>query len=341
MNKIRVCIIGLGRFGMLLENDKKRLKPATHFGLWSNSKKVSLVGVSDNDLSKEKIVKKKYPKIKFYTNYKKMLHECRPDIISIVTWKDTHFSITKYASEFGVKVIVLEKPLANNQKQGKKLLSIIKKNKTHLIVNHRRRFDEKIIKLKKQIERNDYGLAQQVTVSYVYGILATGTHVIDTLRMLFAKNYGDINEVIGIKDNNQSFCSSDDINLNGILFFKSGLICYIQVLNIKKYDIFDFDLFFSKNKIKISGIGRNIYKYKIIKSDEHENFTELDYENVMRKAGPKPRNQFKLLEKNAINCLLGKEKPMSSGIDSYKALVIIDALIRSANKKSQKIKVKY
>jgi hypothetical protein len=61
----------------------------------------------------------------------------------------------------------------------------------------------------------------------------------------------------------------------------------------------------------------------------------------MRKAGPKPRNQFKLLEKNAINCLLGKEKPMSSGIDSYKALVIIDALIRSAKKKSEKIKVKY
>ena len=62
MNKIRVCIIGLGRFGMLLENDKKRLKPATHFGLWSNSKKVSLVGVSDNDLSKKKLLRKNIQK---------------------------------------------------------------------------------------------------------------------------------------------------------------------------------------------------------------------------------------------------------------------------------------
>ena len=62
MKKIKVCIIGLGRFGMLLENDKKRLKPATHFGLWSNSKKVNLVGVSDNDLSKKKLLKIKMQK---------------------------------------------------------------------------------------------------------------------------------------------------------------------------------------------------------------------------------------------------------------------------------------
>ncbi len=341
MKKIKVCIIGLGRFGMLLENDEKRLKPATHFGLWSNSKNVSLVGVSDNDLSKEKIVKKKNSKIKFYTNYKKMLHECKPDIISIVTWKDTHFSITKYASNFGVKVIILEKPLANNKSQGKKLINIIKKNKTHLIVNHRRRFDDEVINLQKNIYKNNYGNALQATVSYVYGILATGTHVIDTLRMLFSKRYGDIIDVIGIKDKNQSFCSPDDFNLNGVLFFEKGLICYIQVLNIKKYDIFDFDLLFEKNKIKITGIGRDIYKYRIKKSQEHSNFTELDDDFRLRLAGPKPRNQFKLLEKNAINCLQGKEKPNSSGIDSYKALVIIDTLIKSSKNNSKKIKVKY
>ena len=250
MRKIKVCIIGLGRFGMLLENDKKRIKPATHFGLWSNSKNVTLVGVSDNDLSKEKIVKKKNSEIKFYTNYKKMLQECKPDIISIVTWKDTHFSITKYASNFGVKVIVLEKPLANNKSQGKKLINIIKKNKTHLIVNHRRRFDDRVIKLKNDIEKNNYGKALQVTVSYVYGILATGTHVIDTLRMLFSNKYGDIVDVIGIKDKNQSFCSPDDLNLNGVLFFERGLICYIQVLKLKNMISLISIYFLRKIKLK-------------------------------------------------------------------------------------------
>ena len=270
-----------------------------------------------------------------------MLHECKPDIISIVTWKDTHFSITKYASNFGVKVIVLEKPLANNKSQGKKLIKIINKNKTHLIVNHRRRFDHQVIKLKNNICKNNYGKPLQVTVSYVYGILATGTHVIDTLRMLFSKNYGDIVHVIGIKDKNQSFCSPDDINLNGVLFFEKGLICYIQVLNIKKYDIFDFEIFFEKNKVKITGIGRDIYKYKIKKSQEHTNFTELNDDSRIRIAGPRPRNQFKLLEKNAIECLQGKGKPNSSGMDSYKALVIIDTLIESSKNNSKKIRVKY
>ena len=119
------------------------------------------------------------------------------------------------------------------------------------------------------------------------------------------------------------------------------MICYIQVLNIKKYDIFDFDLLFEKNKIKITGIGRDIYKYRIKKSHEHTNFTELDDDSRIRLAGPRPRNQFKLLEKNAIKCLKGQDKPNSSGMDSYKALVIIDTLIKSSKSNSQKIKVKY
>ena len=40
--KIKVAIIGIGRIGMLLELDKKRIKPATHFGMWNYNKKVTL-----------------------------------------------------------------------------------------------------------------------------------------------------------------------------------------------------------------------------------------------------------------------------------------------------------
>ena len=49
-----------------------------------------------------------------------MIKKEKPKIISICTWKDTHYKITNTCIDLGVKVIVLEKPLANNISQAKK-----------------------------------------------------------------------------------------------------------------------------------------------------------------------------------------------------------------------------
>ena len=56
--KIPVAIIGAGRIGMLLEKDPKRVKPATHFGMWLNNRKANLVAICDRDKKKLKFAKK-------------------------------------------------------------------------------------------------------------------------------------------------------------------------------------------------------------------------------------------------------------------------------------------
>ena len=81
-----------------------------------------------------------------------MIKEIKPKIVSIATWKDSHYEMTKICLNLGVKVIVLEKPLANNISQAKKLISLMKRKKAKIIVNHRRRFDDEIIKLRKKLK---------------------------------------------------------------------------------------------------------------------------------------------------------------------------------------------
>ena len=147
--KIPVCVIGAGRIGLSHEFDKKRLKPASHVGMWLKNKKCRLVAICDKNKKQFNRAKKLNENIKFYNQSKKMLEEEKPKIVSIATWKDTHFKITKLCINQGIKVIVLEKPLANNIKQSKEILSLIKKKKVKVLVNHRRRYDMEIIKLKK------------------------------------------------------------------------------------------------------------------------------------------------------------------------------------------------
>ena len=333
--KIKVAIIGVGRIGMLLELDKKRVKPASHFGMWNSNRKVSLEAICDEDTRKIRIAKKLNKKVQFFTDAKKMLTTIKPDIVSISTWKNTHFKFCKLCIENNIKTIVLEKPLANTLNQSKILMRLINKNKTKVLVNHRRRFDEQVIKLKKLIKSGKIGKINQVSCFYVYGLLTTGTHVVDTLRMLLKDIAGEVIKVIGIENNNNDFTPKDDKNYDAILFFRNGLKVCMQSLNIKDYDIFDFYFYGSKGKISFTGIGRTANLHNIIQSPEHTNFTELNSKSF-KIFGDKPRKQFRTLSENAIQCLLNKKTlPLCTAEDSFIDMKIIEAIKKSANNNSK------
>ncbi len=337
--KIPVCMIGAGRIGLKLEFDKKRIKPATHYGMWVKNKRFELKGICDNQEIEKRYKKKIKKKIIFYKDFKKMILAEKPKVVSISTWKDSHFDITNKCLDLGVKVIVLEKPLANNINQAKKLVNKIKKKKAKVIVNHRRRFDDDIINLKRKLENNIIGEIIQVSSFYVYGLLTTGTHLIDTLRMLMKNLAGDIVEVSGIKNTKGNFKPKDDENYDANLRFKNGLIATIQNLDMKSYDNFDIHIFGRKGKILISGIGRNILMYKVIQSPEHTGFTELAT-HPLKLNKSKPRLQFNKLSHNALECLSSKKTPLCSAKESYIDMVVIEKIIQSAKKKSKFLKIK-
>ncbi len=337
--KIKVGVIGAGRIGLYLESDKKRIKPATHFGMWLANKKTNLEYICDKNKNSYHYAKKLAPKIKYFKDHRKLLLE-KPDIISISTWKDTHYKITKDSIYKGIKVIVLEKPIANNIRQAREILSLSKKKRVKIIINHRRRFDREIIKLRKKLESGIIGEILQVSSFYVYGILTTGTHLVDTLRMLLKNICGDIERVSGTFSKKNNFKPKDDVNIDGICFFKNGTKATIQNLDMKSYDNFDIYIYGTKGKILITDIGRKIIKYNVIKSLEHTGFTELNTRGRVISKGF-ARNQFKLLGENAVNCLLKKKTlPLCGAQDSFVDMVVIDKLIKSSKKNGKFLSIK-
>ena len=340
VKKIPVCMIGAGRIGLKLEFDPKRMKPASHYGMWARNKKFDLKAISDKKKIERKYSKKINKNVVFYKNFEKMIIEQKPKIVSISTWKDTHYMITKRCIEMGLKVIILEKPLANNIKEAKKLINIINKKKAKVLVNHRRRYDDDIISLKNKLKTGIIGDIIQVSSFYVYGLLTTGTHLIDTLRMLLSEIYGDVETVVGFENVMNNFRPKDDKNYDAIIRFKKGLVATMQSLDMKSYDNFDINIFGKKGKILISGIGRDILYYKVDKSPEHSGFTELS-SNFKRLNKSRPRPQFKKLSTNAYNCLLNGSKPLCSAYDSYKDMIIINKIIQSSKKGSKKLKIKF
>ena len=334
MNKrYKATVIGAGRFGMILESDKKRLKPATHFGLWFTHPRFDLVAVCDVDPQKEKIARKMKPDIRFYTDPEELIRKERPDVVSIATWKDSHYEMMKLVLKYKVPAIVLEKPIAEKIEHAREIVEEANRQGMHLLINHRRRFDSLVYEMRSKMRTGLIGEIMHASSYYVYGLVTTGTHMIDTLRLFL----GEVDWVVGFSLIKTHLAPEDDPCVNAMIGMKSGAQVNIIASDMKDYDIHEIHFYGRKGKLLFKNIGRDFDFYGIIPSPEHDPpFTELEGESSKHWGGT-PRNQFMFLGDNVLNCLESGAKSLSTGEDSLRALEILLAIQESAENKSEKI----
>ena len=328
-NQYTAAVIGAGRIGMGLELDPLRLKPATHFGMWQSHPRTHLAAVCDTDPEKLEIAKAKAPGIRTFTSPEKLLSEIRPDLVSIATWRDSHYDIMKLALEHGVPAIVLEKPIAETMEQAREIVDEANERNIHLLINHRRRFDPLLYKLRDDMEGGLIGEILQVTCFYVYGLVTTGTHLIDALRFFLKDIAGDMAWVSGFPNPFETFHPEDDPQVDGFIGFENGLKTSVQSMNLKDYDLFEFQFYGRRGKVVFKNTGRDIEIFRVRKSPEHTGMTELTAQPSERRGGA-PRDLFGTMADNAIDCLEGRATSLSTGEDSLKALEVLLAMRESA-----------
>lgn len=276
MKKYKAAVIGIGRIGMLLESDPKRIKPATHVGLWLAHPRTELVAVCDNDPKKFEIIKSMKQDVKTYIDPELLLKEIKPDIVSISTWKDTHYEMMKLTLKYGVPAIVLEKPIAEKIEHAREIVEEARCKEVHLFVNHRRRFDPLLYEIREEMRKGIIGEIIQISSYYVYGLVTTGTHLIDTLRFFL----GEIKWVAAFPNIKEHLAPADDPCVDAFIGLENGAKVSFQSLDIRNYDIFQIDFYGRKGKISFKNIGRDFEITQPKESPEHAGFIELDDKDI-------------------------------------------------------------
>ena len=146
MNEIGLGLIGLGYIGKVHLRNCLKLNSA------------KLVAVSDISNKALNLAKKMGIK-KTYSNYQKLLNNNSIDAVIIALPTHLHAPCAKEAAEAG-KHIFLEKPLARNVTEGKKIVSTARKNNTKLMVGYPFRFATPFQALKEKIESGELGEVQ-------------------------------------------------------------------------------------------------------------------------------------------------------------------------------------
>ena len=154
----RVGIIGCGRVGCEFKD--------CHARAYLDCTKTNLESVCDIDINKAYACSHKLGGVGTITDdYEEMFLAIRLDIISVCTPPETHCQIVCDIAPY-VKAIYCEKPIATTIEDAEKMIEVCHKHNVILQVNHQRRFG-------------------RPKFLFSRGLLNTGSHMFDLLRMYF------------------------------------------------------------------------------------------------------------------------------------------------------------
>lgn len=155
--KLRVAVIGTGNMG--------RNHVRNYFMLPESE----LVAIADVN-PEAKSLAEDY-KAKFFTDYKEMLEEARPDAVSVVVPTPFHLEVATEVMSRGIHCM-LEKPIASSVEEADKLIACAKKNNVTFTVGHIERFNPVIKKLKQMVDDDAIGEITSVVCKRVGGFPA-------------------------------------------------------------------------------------------------------------------------------------------------------------------------
>ena len=171
MNSYPAAIIGYGRMAR---------------GHAHSYKAVGLPLVAVADISDEALhlCREEMGVEKGYTDYKQMLEEVRPKLVSIVTHDPLHCQMVVDAAQHGVSGIICEKPMAMNLDEADQMLEACREAGAILTISHQRYYTAQYAQARELITDGAIGSVSSVEAHLGPSCIHTdGTH---TIHMLLA-----------------------------------------------------------------------------------------------------------------------------------------------------------
>ncbi|MBO4998880.1 MAG: Gfo/Idh/MocA family oxidoreductase [Lachnospira sp.] len=303
--------------------------------------------LSKHDLEKDESIKR-------YEDYKQMIAEVKPELVSIATESGVHAEIALYCIEQGIHVII-EKPMAMSMRDANEIIKRSEEMGVKVCACHQNRFNVAIQKMRNALEEGRFGRLSHGSIhvrwnrnqDYYTQAPWRGTwaqdggclmnqciHGIDLLRWTFGD---EVEEVYGqTRQQFHDYLEAEDIGM-AIVKFKNGAIATIEgTTNVYPKNLEEtLYVFGEKGTVKIGGTSTNnidVWDF----SDENED----DEKNKGLKEATSNvyGNGHTSLFADVIDAIQTDRKPYIDAVAGKNALEMILAIYKS-QKTGQPVKL--
>lgn len=215
-------------------------------------------------------------RIKRYTDYRELIEETKPELISIATESGKHAEIALYCIEHDIHVII-EKPMAMSMEDADAIIERAEEHHVKVCACHQNRFNIAVQRMRQALENGRFGKLSHGSVhvrwnrnqEYYTQAPWRGTwqqdggalmnqciHGIDLLRWMMGD---EIEEVYGVtRQQFHHYLETEDVGM-AIVKFKSGAIATIEgTTNVYPKNLEEtLYLFGEKGTVKLGGKSAN------------------------------------------------------------------------------------
>jgi len=156
-------------------------RAAAHIQAYEGIEEISLNALCDKQKERLDEYGKRFQISRLYDNLEMMLEKERPDILHIVTPPAIREEPMEVAARFGVKGIIVEKPIALNPVQAKKIKELAGRTGLKIAVNMQRRYFKTCQDLGKILSEKTIGDIHWIRCVTKGNILSMGPHAVDLL----------------------------------------------------------------------------------------------------------------------------------------------------------------
>jgi predicted dehydrogenase len=188
-DRLRVAIISAGRMASTIDDEiieqphwptLRSHLPYSHAATYSQVPDVEMVAVCDLDEAKCKTFRERWGVARCYADYREMVAQEKPDILSIATSGVTHAEMTVFACEHGVRGIYCEKPMCCSLEEADRMVEAVQKHGVKYSTGSMRRHHPLFRKARQIVESGELGQLIGVTSWDSCALLHTHSHTADT-----------------------------------------------------------------------------------------------------------------------------------------------------------------
>lgn len=283
--------------------------------------------------------------IKRYNDYKVMVEEIKPELVSIATESGSHAEITLYLIDKGINVII-EKPMAMSIKDADEIIRRSNEKNVKVSACHQNRFNIAVQEMRNALESGRFGKLSHGSIhvrwnrnkNYYEQAPWRGTwaedggalmnqciHGIDLLRWMMGD---EIEEVYGVtKQQFHDYLEAEDIGM-AVVKFKNGAVGTIEgTTNVYPKNLEETLYLFGENgTVKLGGKSTNNIDVWDFKDETEEDSKNKGLEEATSNVYG---NGHTSLFKDVMNAIREDRKPYVDAVAGRNALELVLSVYKS------------
>ena len=340
MARLKAAVIGLGRIASTIDEELDDFDgvefPYGHIPCYMSMPEVEVVGMSDTWVEQREAAGAKWGFEALYADYRQMLEETRPDIVSVCTSAKPRGDILLEIANggYGVRAIWAEKPITLSLAEADAAIGACKRANIALAINCTRRWQDDYLQVNALIDDGAIGDVVSVDSRSSCGLSHNGSHLITTLTMYVPERAVSVVGEAELDEANPD----NDFSGVGLIRFPGNVRGYVRAYdngpNESSHDIVGTD-----GMVRIINDARSIQiwtAYEASESDrqlrERRSFVRSHFPPPVRRHSGGVNAVYDL-----IHCIESGDDPRCSGEDAREALEIAIAIRESERRGNQPV----